>query len=144
MVAATFVVHLAKMALEGPELILYLAVHKDDVDCIKKNSKVPTRFTSPKKPHIGLREKIPDALARYRLAFGSTTSNEFLVVMRVVFTPLGIAHFTTDNCGVEHHFQCRLSKKIWEDCGDYGVWHFIGDLPLADDSMMKIEWLPVE
>ena len=59
-------------------------------------------------------------------------------MLRVVFTPLGIAKFTTDNCGAEHDFQCRLSKKIWRDGVDYGVWCFIGALPLRNDLMMSM------
>ena len=130
------------MAL-GPELILYLAVHKDDVDCIKARGQVPLRYTSPKKSTIGLREKMEDVVERYSFAFGPTPTEQ-LAVLRVVFTPLGIAHYTTDNCGPLHDFQCRLSKKIWRDGVDYGVWHFIGALPLRKDSMMSMQWPPME
>ena len=131
------------MALQEPELVLYLAVHKDDVACIKARGEVPLRLASPKKSTIGLREKMEDAVERYCLAFGPTPKEQ-LAVLRVVFTPLGIAHFTTDNCGPSHDFQCRLSKKIWKDGVDYGVWHFIGALPLRKDSMMSGQWQPTE
>ena len=54
-----------------------------------------------------------------------------------VFTPLGIAHCATDNCGAEHDCQCRLSKKIWRDGVDYGVCHFIGDVnAVASDGVI--------
>ena len=131
------------MALGRPELILYLAVHRDDVECIESRGQVPLRFTSPNKFTIGLREKMEDAVERYDLAFGPTP-REQLAVLRIVLTPLGIAHFTTDNCGVEHNYQCRLSKKIWTDGVDYGVWHFIGPLPLGSDRLMSMRWISME
>ena len=126
-----------------PELILYLAVHRDDVDCIKRTSEVPLRYTSPRQSTIVLREKMEDAIERYCFTFGPTPKAS-LVVLQVVFTPLGIAHFTTDNCGAEHDFQCRLSKKIWTDGVDYGVWHFIGPLPLGSDRLMSMRWISME
>ena len=132
-----------QMPFGRPELILYLAVHRDDVDCIKLRGHVPLRFTSPKKSTIALREKMEDAVERYGLAFGPTP-REQLAVLRIVLTPLGIAHFTTDNCGAEHDFQCRLSKKIWTDGVDYGVWHFIGPLPLGSDRLMSMRWISME
>ena len=132
-----------QMALGRPELILYLAVHRDDVDCIKSCGRVPLRFTSPKQSTIGLREKMEDAVERYSLAFGPTP-REQLAVLRIVLGPSGIAHFTTDNCGAEHDFQCRLSKKIWTDGVDYGVWHFIGPLPLGSDRLMSMRWISME
>ena len=131
------------MALEEPQLVLYLALHKDDVATINKGVEVPLRYVSPTKSTIGLRERLEDALHRYSLAFGPTAKEE-LAVLRVVFTSLGIAHYTTDNCGPTHDFQCRLSKKIWNDDVDYGVWHFIGALPLVKDSMMSGQWQPTE
>ena len=102
-----------------------------------------TRYTSPKKSTIGLREKMEDAVERYSLAFGPTPKEQ-LAVLRVVFTPLGIAHFTTQNCGAEHDWQCRLSKRFWRDIVDYGIWHFIGALPLRKDSMMLMRWPSME
>ena len=135
-----------QMPFGRPELILYLAVHRDDVDCIKSRGHVPLRFTSPKKSAIGLREDMEDAVKRYSLAFGSTPREE-LVVLQIFFTPLGIAHFTTNNCGAEHDFQCRLSKRIWTDDVDYGVWHFIGPLPLGgdrSDPLMSMQWISME
>ena len=121
-------------------------MHRDDVDCIESRGEVPLRFTSPKKSAIGLREDMEDAVKRYSLAFGSTPREE-LVVLQIFFTPLGIAHFTTDNCGAEHGFQCRLSKRIWTDDVDYGVWHFIGPLPLGgdrSDPLMSMQWISME
>ena len=118
------------------QLSLYLAVHKDDLDCIKAHDYVPLRFTSPGKSTIELCEKMEDAVKRYCWAFGPTPKDQ-LVLLQVVCTPLGIAHYTTDNCGPSHDFQCRLSKKIWNDGVDYGVWHFIGDLPLRKYSVMS-------
>ena len=134
------------MPFGRPELILYLAVHRDDVDCIKSRGHVPLRFTSPKKSTIALREKMEDAVERYDLAFGPTP-REQLAVLRIVLGPSVIAHFTTDNCGAEHDFQCRLSKKIWTDGVDYGVWHFIGPLPLGgdrSDPLMSMQWISME
>ena len=120
-----------------PELVLYLAVHKDDFDCIKKHGEVPLRYTSPKKSTIELCEKMEDALERYSLTFGPTPRAS-LAVLRLVLTPLDIAYCTTANCGVEHDFRCKLSKKIWRDGVDYGVWCFIGALPLRNDLMMSM------
>ena len=127
------------MALGRPELVLYLAVHRDDVECIESRGQVPLRFTSPNKFTIGLREKMEHAVERYALSFGPTPPEQ-LAVLRIALTPLGIAHFTTDNCGVEHNYQCRLSKKIWTDGVDYGAWYFIGPLPLRSGLLMSVQW----
>ena len=119
---------------------------KDDFDCSKRHGQVPLRYTSPKKSTIELCEKMEDALERYSLTFGPTPRAS-LAVLRVVFTPLGIDSCTTDNCGAEHDFQCRLSKKIWTDGVDYGVWHFIGPLPLGGDRsnpLMSMQWISME
>ena len=126
-----------------PELILYLAVHRDDVDCIRRTSEIPLRYTSPRQSTIVLREKMEDAIERYCFTFGPTPRAS-LVVLEILFTPLGIAYFTTQNCGAEHDWQCRLSKRFWRDIVDYGIWHFIGALPLRKDSMMLMRWPSME
>ena len=131
-------------SMAAPVLTLYLAIHKDDVHFCKTQGHVPLRFVSPGKTTIGLREKIEDAVERYSMAFGPTP-REDLVMLRVVFTQLGIAHFATDNCGESYDFQCRLAKKVWRDSVDHGVWFFIGALPLQDAKMMSsVHWSPVE
>ena len=119
------------------------ALHLCRRSCFEATRPPTTRYTSPKKSTIGLREKMEDAVERYSLAFGPTP-REQLAVLQIVLTPLGIAHFTTDNCGAEHDFQCRLSKKIWRDGVDYGVWHFIGALPLRKDLLMSMQWHSME
>ena len=88
---------------------------------------------------IGLRERAEDAIERYRLNFGEI-EKEKVKVLEVTFTSLGLAHFTTQTCGQENRFCSQLSKKTCGTDVDWGVWHFVGDLPLDQPHFLVACW----
>ena len=122
-----------------PRLTLYLVVHTDDVALCRASGSVPSRFVSPKKKIIGLRERAEDAIERYRLNFGEI-EKEKLVLLQDIFTPLGLAYFTTQTCGPANRFCSQLSKKTYGTDVDWGVWHFVGDLPLDQPHFLVASW----
>ena len=122
-----------------PRLTLFLVVHTDDVAHCQASGRVPTRFVSPKKNIIGLRERAEDAIERYRLNFGEIEKGK-VIVLEVTFTSLGLAHFTTQTCGPANRFCSQLSKMTYGTDVDWGVWHFIGDLPLDQPHFLVARW----
>ena len=111
---------------------LYLVVHQDDFAGFERSGSVQVRMVTPKKDYIGLRETPEEAMKRYRLTFGDKVPTSELVMLCVNFTEKGFAHFASDICDASHFFCPRLSKKTFNDSTtDWGVWHFVGDLPLT-------------
>ena len=123
----------------SPRLTLYVALHKDDAAHCQSRNIVPTRFVSPKKNVVGLRERAEDAIERYRLNFGEI-EKEKLVLLQVSFTPLGLAYFTTQTCGPANRFCSQLSKMTYGTDVDWAVWHFVGDLPLDQPHFLVACW----
>ena len=117
---------------------LYLVVHQDDFAGFQRTGSVQVRMVTPKNDYIGLRESLEEAMKRYRLTFGDKVPTSELAMVRVTFTETGFAHFATDICDASHFFCPRLSKKIFNDpTTDWGVWHFVGDLPLMQTEMLQ-------
>ena len=116
---------------------LYLVVHQDDFAGFQRTGSVQVRMVTPRHDYIGLRESLEEAMKRYRLTFGDKVPTSELAVVRVEFTQAGFAHFGSDICEASHFFCPRLSKKIYNDSTtDWGVWHFIGDLPLNRQELV--------
>ena len=124
---------------------LYLVVHQDDFAGFQRTGSVQVRMVTPKHDYIGLRESLEEAMKRYRLTFGDKVPTSELVVVRVAFTETGFAHFASDICDASHFFCPRLSKKVFNDSStDWGVWHFVGDLPLSQTEMLQVTWHRVQ
>ena len=52
-------------------------------------------------------------------------------VIQIIFSPLGVAHYTTKCQGVDYKFQSMLQKVLYKNSNTDGqAWHFHGDLPL--------------
>ena len=116
---------------------LYLVVHQDDFAGFERTGCVQVRMVTPKNDYIGLRESLEEAMKRYRLTFGDKVPTSELVMVCVNFTETGFAHFASDICDASHFFCPRLSKKTFNDSTtDWGVWHFVGDLPLTRTEML--------
>ena len=117
---------------------LWLVVHQDDFAGFQRSGSVQVRMVTPKKDYIGLRESPEEAFKRYQLIFGDKVPTAELVMVCVEFTETGFAHYASDICDASHFFCPRLSKKIFDDSTtDWGVWHFIGDLPLTRTEMLR-------
>ena len=116
---------------------LYLVVHQDDFAGFERSGSVQVRMVTPKNDYIGLRESFEEAMKRYRLTFGDKVPTSELIMLCVNFTETGFAHFASDICDASHFFCPRLSKKTFNDSTtDWGVWHFVGDLPLTRTEML--------
>ena len=116
---------------------LYLVVHQDDFAGFERSGSVQVRMVTPKKNYIGLRESFEEAMKRYRLTFGDKVPTSELVMLCVNFTETGFAHFASDICDASDFFCPRLPKKTFNDSTtDWGVWHFVGDLPLTRTEML--------
>ena len=110
------------MAL-GPELVLFAAVHKDDIPCIHATQTLWRRLLRGDKPYIGLRERAEDAVERAEYFTKDTHK-----ILKIIFTTAGIAHFATSTADAAHNFAPLLSKHTYKDATDWKVWHYIGDL----------------
>ena len=110
------------MAL-GPELVVFAAVHKDDIPCIQATKTLWRRFLRGDKPYIGLREGAEDAVERAEYFTKDTHK-----ILKITFTTAGIAHFATSTADAAHNFAPLLSKHTYKDATDWKAWHFIGDL----------------
>ena len=117
---------------------LYLVVHQDDVPACERSGCVQVRLVTPGKDYIGLRVTPEAAMERYRKTFGDKVPTPELLMLCLNFTEKGFAHFASDICDQAHFFCPRLSKKTFNDSStDWGVWHFVGDLPLSQTEMLQ-------
>ena len=124
---------------------LYLVLHKDDAPYCDWQRFVPPRFVTPGKDTIGLRVTPEAAIERYRKIFGETVPTSSLFVLCLTFTEKGFAYFASDICDETHYFCPRLSKRTYNDTSeDWGVWHFVGDLPLHDPELLQFSWKMVQ
>ena len=129
-------------------LTLYKVVPRVDVEHISIDGHLRMKRRGPDGFHIGLRTTVHDALDRAQL-FHDRVSKDTHVVLEVVFTSAGLAHYTTANAGKDYQFQSMLSKRH-NGGGDYdwGVWRFCQDLPLhayneAGTCLIASTWLDI-
>ena len=126
-------------------LTLYKAVLQADVPEFERIGFLPLKRTGPDAGHIGLRESPQEALERTRL-FHDRVCRDTHCLLRVRFTPLGVAHYAVRCQGQEYKFCPTLFKKTYKGDTDWGVWHFLEDLPLNAYSsdgrpMIESDWL---
>ena len=120
---------------------LYVVVHEDDFSTCERDGCLPSLRVNPGKDYISLRVSPEAAMERYRQTFGATVPTEKLLVLCLNFTEKGFAHFASDICDQAHFFCPRLSKKVVNDsCTDWGVWHFVGDLPMIQNEFVQVSW----
>ena len=94
--------------------------------------------------YVGLRKRVEDAVDR-AVRTQESVSKETHVLLSVTFTFLGIAHFATLSTSAETQHQPMLHKVAYRGPYDWGVWHFLGDLPLKlandrGDVLIDSEW----
>ena len=125
-------------------LTLYGVLHADKVESCLVQGSVPTRYLTPEKNYIGLRKDAKAAIERYRQIFGENTPKNQLAFLEVHFTAEGVVRFVTESCGPEDLFCSRLSKRTYKDYSvDWGVWHFVGDLPLGNADLLTVSFASV-
>ncbi len=108
-----------------------------------KVGNINTRHVTPQWPEIGLWQEPDQALDRYKQMFRDVDDIS-LVLCEIVFSTKGFAKWVTDLTDKTFDFHRRLYKKAYRDQEkDWGVWYFIGDLPLNDKDLVTFvvrEW----
>ena len=127
----------------------FIIIEKMDVLSINDNQKLPLRYVRGRKEYIGLRETLKDALDRFTQCHSVAANTSDHIALMFTFTPLGVAHYTTQCSGRDHCFASLLSKKTYGDrTRDWKVWHFLDDLPLSHvnengDTLISSEFRPL-
>ena len=134
------------MALCTQSLQLYYVVLKEEMDiCIQRNfvTKDDNWY------YIGLRQSAVHAMHRLK-QLGGQFDKDIHVLLRVTFSPLGVAYFTTTMEDGSYNFMPILHKICHKYTSwDRGVWHFTRDLPLYlidmhDNELVTSEFLKIE
>ena len=110
-------------------LVLYVSVHRDDVNACQTTGLLPRRYAGGRN-YIGLREKPEDALERASMLKTDDVSKSTHALLEWRLSAAALAHFVTTCSGPENHFASMLNKKTFSGTTDWKVWHFLGDLPL--------------
>ena len=119
---------------------LYIVLARADRAVVEGMQRVPLRYAG-QHPYVGLRARPSDAVRRYNLTFPGGVSPEAHVMLELVFTTAGLARYCTEATEEAHGFVPRLTKRVYYDGGrDWGVWHFIGDLPLGEEEYIIPAW----
>ena len=123
-------------------LKLYTFVQRSEMHkCTEKNMlEIPKDWW-----HLGLRETPEEPLYRTGQV-GERVDKDTHVILQVIFSPLGVAHFSQTCEDQTHHFKPVLHKICNPNAyRDKGAWHFIRALPLSmiDDNgnqLVTSEW----
>ena len=130
-------------------LHLFVAVHGEDCEACCRKGEVPRRYVG-RRSYVGLREIAEDALQRTMIGSHEPVNKHTHVLLRVHFTPHGLAHYFTFTAGAEHSFSPMLAKKLFPgDPRDWRVCHSHGDLPLQQSgpggiAYLSTEWMQIE
>ena len=121
-------------------LTLYLVLAKADRDVVVATANVPLRYAGVR-AYVGLREQPGDAVHRYNASFSGGVSTATHVLLSLTFTTEGLARYCTKTTDAAHGFVPVLTKRVYADASrDWGVWHFIGDLPLDEPNHIIPVW----
>ena len=129
-------------------MTFFKVVTKVDQPGIETDGFLHVKRAGPDAGYIGLRETVEDALERTEL-FHDKVSKASHCVLQVTFSALGLAFYTKENSGPDHYFKPMLNKKIFNASADWGVWHFMGDMPLnavdnAGNPLITCSWFGIE
>ena len=120
------------MAAAPRSLVLYTMVSKA---CVEESAELNMLKKAEDAWHIGLRERMEDAVDR-AIKVEGRASKESHLILRVEFSALGFAHFGTTCQGASLQFLPALYKKSYQGATDWGVWHLLCDLPLSLNDVM--------
>ena len=122
-------------------LVLYMVVHRDDLESVNACGAFCPCLVSKDKAHVALRVKVDQAQESFKMICKNAAPDNGIMI-RVAFSASAILRYTTTCVPTSHHAQ-MLSKRVWwnDNSGeDYGVWHFLGDLPIREDGMVRCTW----
>ena len=121
-------------------LTLYLVIAKAGIEVVVTTAKVPLRCAGVHS-YVGLRQRPVDAVHRCNASFPGGVSAGTHVLLSLTFTTKGIARYCTETTDAAHGFVPVLAKQVYADTSrDWGVWHFIGDLPLDEPNHIIPVW----
>ena len=127
-------------------LTVYTVVPREDKEtCVTVNS-CRVRYVSRGKDYVGLRQRKKDAVERGQKIFKTSVTKETHIFLKTTFTAAGFAKYATLSTDHEHNFVPKLYKKVYHHSPhDWQVWHWNGDLPLAEREneqvLISSEWL---
>ena len=132
------------MAAAPRSLVLYTMVSKA---CVQESVELNMLKKAENAWHIGLRERMEDAVDR-AIKVEGRASKESHLILRVEFSALGFAHFGTTCQGASYQFLPALHKKSYQGATDWGVWHLLCHLPLSlSDAMgnplVSSDWMEI-
>jgi len=132
------------MAAAPRSLVLYTMVSKA---CVQESVELNMLKKAEDAWHIGLRERMEDAVDR-AIKVEGRASKESHLILRVEFSALGFAHFGTTCQGASFQFLPALHKKSYQGATDWGVWHLLCDLPLSlndvmGNTLVSSEWMEI-
>ena len=110
-------------------LILYVAVHKEDVDAINRTRLLPRRYVGHK-IYVGFREEAAEAVKRASLISGTTASKETHKLLKVLISGEALFHLTVTSATEDHWFASMLHKRTYRGDRHWKVWHYCGGFPL--------------
>ena len=131
-------------------LTVYTVVPREDKEtCVTVNS-CRVRYVSRGKDYVGLRQRKKDAVERgQKIYHPKPVKKETHIFLKTTFTAAGFAKYATLSTDHEHNFVPKLYKKVYHHSPhDWQVWHWNGDLPLAERENEQVlilsEWVEIE
>ena len=135
-------------------LVVYIAVPRELKEIVVDAKCCKVWYVSGHgKDYVGLRQRKEDAVERGRLIYHPTPVNkETHIFLKTTFTAAGFAKYGTESMP-QHNFVPKLSKKVYntrpdETPYDWQVWHWNGDLPLAEREneqvLISSEWVEMD
>ena len=131
-------------------LTVYTVVPREDMEtCVTVNS-CRVRYVSRGKDYVGLRQTKEDAVERGQRIYHPTPVNkETHIFLKTTFTAAGFAKYATLSTDREQNFVPKLYKKVYYNSHhDWQVWHWNGDLPLAEREneqvLISSEWVEMD
>ena len=129
-------------------LVLYKAVALADVPVLEAANAIPTKIEGPDAGHIGLRETPAMALESATI-FPHKVQNDTHILLELEFSLQGVAYFVKRCQGKDQQFSPTLFKRVHLDKINWGVWHFLDDLPLhaeneKGEQLITSRWKKIE
>ena len=132
---------------------LFLAIHEDDKDMIKRKGTVPRRiYAASNKSYLSLREDVDEAVVRVQELFDGRCEldKQVLYLLKIQFSVRGFYTYGT-TCSTQAPYAPLLYKIQYsnDDQKDWKAWAFHADLPLNETSgtgevLIASEWLLID
>ena len=132
-------------------LVVYIAVPRELKETVVDAKCCKVWYVSGHgKDYVGLRQRKEDAVERgQKIYHPKPVKKETHIFLKTTFTAAGFAKYATLSTDHEHNFVPKLYKKVYHHSPhDWQVWHWNGDLPLAERENEQVlilsEWVEME